>query len=114
MEATWVILFEYVEAQSLDNIIEDHGAFEISDLKHYMTHLILAPIPPTEQTSSIETSNQHILISATAAPRCPESDDFGVSKFRMGESMTISDTPVEPSPTCPDVYAKEARGFLCC
>ncbi len=39
---TWVILFEYVEAQSLDKIIEDEGAFEISDLKHYMTHLIKA------------------------------------------------------------------------
>ena len=110
---TWVILFEYVEAQSLDKIIEDHGAFEISDLKHYMTHLILAL--HTAHGANIihrDIKPGNILISghSRGSPGVLKVIDFGVSKFRMGESMTISDTPVGTIPyMCPDVYAKGGK-----
>jgi len=110
---TWVILFEYVKADSLDKIIEEQGAFDVSDLKHYMTHLIMAL--HTAHGANIihrDIKPGNILISGhiRGSPGVLKLIDFGVSKFRAGESMTISDVPVGTIPyMCPDVYARGGK-----
>ena len=40
--ATWILVFEYLIAQSVDEIIENEGAFDLGDLKNYTTQLIKA------------------------------------------------------------------------
>ena len=103
---TWVILFEYVEAQSLDKIIEDEGAFEISDLKHYMTHLIKAL--HTAHGANIihrDIKPGNILISghSRGSPGILKLTGFGI--------LDVSpEIPVGPLPyMCPDMYAKGGK-----
>jgi serine/threonine protein kinase len=110
---TWIILFEYFDSEPLESIIEKQGAFDVSDLKHYMAQLINAL--HTAHGANIlhrDIKPGNILISghSRGSPGVLKVIDFGVSKFRKGESMTITDTPVGTIPyMCTNVYANGGK-----
>ena len=105
---TWIILFKYYKAQPLDAIIEESVGESVPHYKHYTEQLILA-LHAAHSNNIIHRDIKpgNILISdhSAATPGSLRVIDFGVSKLRAGESMTIPGVPVGTRPyMCPTVF----------
>ncbi len=105
---TWIILFKYYKAQPLDAIIEESIGESVPHYKHYTEQLILA-LHAAHSNNIIHRDIKpgNILISdhSAATPGFLRVIDFGVSKLRAGESMTIPEVPVGTRPyMCPSVF----------
>ncbi len=104
---TWVILFKYFDAENLSEIVERRESTAIAHVEEYTKQLIIA-LHAAHKHNIIhrDIKPANILISGhtESSPGKLLVIDFGVSKFRAGESMTIPGVPVGTKPyMCPHV-----------
>ena len=105
---TWIILFKYFKAKSLDSVIDESAGSSVPHYKHYTEQLILA-LHAAHSNNIIHRDIKpgNILISdhSASSPGTLRVIDFGVSKLRAGESMTLPEVPIGTRPyMCPNVF----------
>jgi serine/threonine protein kinase len=110
---TWVILFKNFKAESLDDVIEKYAGEGVPHSKEYTRQLILA-LHAAHQTNILhrDIKPANILISdhSDDHPGILRVIDFGVSKFRAGENLTISGAPIGTKPyMCPYIEIKGGK-----
>ena len=106
-KTTWVMLFKYFDAENLSEIVERRESKPIAHVEEYTKQLIIA-LHAAHKNNIIhrDIKPANILISghSESSPGRLLVIDFGVSKFRAGESMTIPGVPVGTKPyMCPYV-----------
>ena len=106
-KTTWVMLFKYFNAENLSEIVERRESKPIAHVEEYTKQLIIA-LHAAHKNNIIhrDIKPANILISghSESSPGRLLVIDFGVSKFRAGESMTIPGVPVGTKPyMCPHV-----------
>jgi serine/threonine protein kinase len=110
---TWVILFQYFKSEDLGKIIASETAFTVSDVRHYAAQMIKALYAAHSANiihRDIKPANMLIDNHSPGSPGHLKVIDFGVSKLRTGESMTISDVPVGTIPyMCTTVYLRGGK-----
>jgi serine/threonine protein kinase len=112
-KTTWIILFEYFKAESLDGIVDNYEGTGVPHIIEYTRQLILA-LHAAHSSNIIhrDIKPANILISnhTDATPGMLRVIDFGVSKFRAGESITIPGIPVGTKPyMCPHIEIKGGK-----
>ena len=109
---TWIILFEYFKAEALNDLI-DKNSSGLPHFHEYTRQLILA-LHAAHSSNIIhrDIKPANILISnhTDSSPGTLRVIDFGVSKFRAGESITLTDVPVGTKIyMCPHIEAKGGK-----
>jgi serine/threonine protein kinase len=110
---TWIILFEYFNAEALNDIIDKYEGIGVPHAKEYTRQLILA-LHAAHNTNilhrDIKPANVLISNHTDATPGTLRVIDFGVSKFRAGAGLTDDGVPVGTMPyMCPHVLAKGGK-----